>query len=72
MMTADEAGLAFTYQPPDGDQVERMKKLRDAFGEVAELICELVPDCPRRGVALEMLYTANTKANSAIIVHEAL
>ncbi|MEO1064808.1 MAG: hypothetical protein AAFZ07_25615 [Actinomycetota bacterium] len=71
MMTADEVAIAFTYQPPDPDQIARMKQLRDAFGEVAELMCDLVPDCPRRGVALEMLYTANTKANSAIIVHEA-
>lgn len=60
----------YTHHPPKGDQAERYVKVRAEILATAVLICEHVPDCRERSIALTHLDSAMMFANAAIARNE--
>jgi hypothetical protein len=56
----------FTYQSPDADQIERMKKIRSTALELARLLELAVKPCADRAAAIRKLRECVMTANAAI------
>lgn len=61
---------AFTYHPPQGDQLERYQQIREKAKEFALLIVNLTPYSPEQTDALKLLNLAAMSANAAIARNE--
>lgn len=67
MVDPVELAARFAHHPPQGDAVIRAHvQIRVWFGELADAVNHLLPDCPERDKALDALDLAAMHSNAAI------
>jgi hypothetical protein len=69
-MTKEEIEQMFTYHPPQADQVDRYKAIRQAGKATALWIEENVPDSREKSLAFTALQECVMWANAAIAIHD--
>lgn len=57
----------FAYHRPSPENLEKIRRLREAHRELGLLIRELVPSCPEQTLALRSLHEASKHANYALV-----
>jgi hypothetical protein len=62
----------FVYHPPMGDQAQRYQRIREAAGELAELLSTLCPPSRELSLSITNLEQASMWANAAIARNERL
>lgn len=65
-LTFGNVDHAFTYQPWNGDQIQRGREVAAALVAAAKTLLRTVPECPTRTRALNHLIDARLLANAAI------
>ncbi len=60
----------FTYHPPQGDQLERYKKIRDAAHRFAMVVFEHSGESRERSIAIASIREATMWANAGIAMEE--
>ena len=68
--TLNDLRNRFTYHAPKDDQIERYKVIRDAFLQLALVICNAAPQSRELSTALTHLDAAMMFANAAIARNE--
>jgi hypothetical protein len=60
----------FSYHAPQGTQIERYNRIREAARGFAEVITEMTPESAEQTLAVRKVHEAMMQANSAIAVNE--
>jgi hypothetical protein len=58
--------VRFTYHPPKTGQPEKYEKIRSQALKLAELLCDLCPECRERSLAITKLEEVVFWSNAAI------
>ena len=70
MRSPMEVERAFTYHPPQPDQIPRYQTIRDNAKTLAFEILAHCPDSPERTIALRKLQECTMMANASIAINE--